>query len=1032
MNKHFLTPILALLLLAKTPTGSNAQASSFEQLITYENGLPGRSITGLVQGPNGFMWISTDNGLCRFDGYRLRTYRSSPEGDSLFQNNFIRFLFQTAQQQLLLINGPTEIELFSPQTETVSRLSVSGAVPGGGILRAVQQMPDQTIFLVAENGQSFCLLELTADGLQLRWRWEGQRHTIPEMNDLNSPRFRLAKGLGGKFWLHDREQGMFLLREQAAGKYQLEKQFGASHFAKPGKGQPQPILCQFVAVDAMGTVWTTFHGQTGLFKYDTAEGSFKPSGLFADVEVTYAYQDQQSHIIFKTESRTTEQTRYVLQNRQQWEPLPMPAPGEVLFVVGRNFRQEIFLGSWQGVARMSPDKPAVTQLLSGMSPLTSIRGMAITAAGRLLLSTERKGWYISQEAIAPDNALPSLEEVRPAAFANGAKDLNPPKFSRNFLPADDGSFWGAAYQLHIPPDVPRGYLIRYYPAADSAVVYPAPYRIECMSRGPDDRIWLAGTSTLMSFDPATGSFTTLAAAKGVLENIDVNYLCLTSDGKIHLGTSVGLFSFDPRQPSPMPARVEKEGLDSRILVLEEHPAGTLWAGTAGEGLIQYDMATGKVQKLSMQDGLPDNNVCGVIPDSLLNGLWLPTFNGLSFYSFEEKAFTNFYTNDGFSNAEFNRFAFLKGPEGLILTGGIDGVNIVDGQALLGRRALPQLFLSSISCYQQQKGEVVTQASNVNEIKNITLPAKNRYLKLEYGLSDFADPGKNRFAYFLEGYDRGWNSIGSRSELIFNNLPPGSYQLHIKGANVRGQWSEPILIGLEVRAFFYQELWFWALLCLLLVGGVWALYQYRLNQMRQLMALRTRIASDLHDDVGGLLAGIAMQTEVMQLNQLLKGDAQLERIRRMSLEAHGRMRDLVWSIDSRRDRIEDLVDRMREQAADVLSGSALKFSLKTEGFPPNTALQAQVRQAIYLIFKEALSNFTKHAAGASSFHVALWKTNHTIYATLSDDGQPQAKPSTPPTGLGLDNIKMRAQQVGGAVEISRDGGFHIKVSIPLAQ
>jgi signal transduction histidine kinase len=191
-------------------------------------------------------------------------------------------------------------------------------------------------------------------------------------------------------------------------------------------------------------------------------------------------------------------------------------------------------------------------------------------------------------------------------------------------------------------------------------------------------------------------------------------------------------------------------------------------------------------------------------------------------------------------------------------------------------------------------------------------------------------------------------------------------------------------------------------------------------------MRIRIASDLHDDVGSTLTKISLQSELLQ-RKLTSDDmkSSVHRIGTMSRDVVSTMSDMVWSIDARNDTIGDLIDRMRDIASGVLSPEELSVEFNVTGFDEKKRLSVDIRQNIYLIFKEAITNIAKYAK-ASRVKVSLRNDADRFRMEISDDGK-GALQSLKLTGHGLRNMEMRAKRMGGKFETANLDGFTIIVT-----
>ena len=198
---------------------------------------------------------------------------------------------------------------------------------------------------------------------------------------------------------------------------------------------------------------------------------------------------------------------------------------------------------------------------------------------------------------------------------------------------------------------------------------------------------------------------------------------------------------------------------------------------------------------------------------------------------------------------------------------------------------------------------------------------------------------------------------------------------------------------------------------------------RLLQKLKIERLRTKISTDIHDEVSGLLAGIALQAEVMQhLGKDEFDRNRLQKIAEISRKAMSRLHDVIWSIDSRKDHLEDLLFRMQEHANDVLAPLNIHYQVHITNLDLKMGIPIQIRQDLFFIFKEAINNVAKHAQ-ASTVVVRLAQPNRFFEMEIADDGKP-ANEKKSGSGNGMQNMKMRAQRIGGEIRCVHEKGMKV--------
>lgn len=235
------------------------------------------------------------------------------------------------------------------------------------------------------------------------------------------------------------------------------------------------------------------------------------------------------------------------------------------------------------------------------------------------------------------------------------------------------------------------------------------------------------------------------------------------------------------------------------------------------------------------------------------------------------------------------------------------------------------------------------------------------------------------------------------------------------------------------AKFRTRMWQWLLvgagILFALLGYFGWKYQRRINeqqQMEEAEKFRSRLSSDLHDDVGTMLSSLAMQSEVMGLTAKEGQVEKFEKLSHLSREAMSRMRDTVWAIDARKDKMEDLLDRMKDYLADILEGHILKAKFVHSMVDTDQQLRPDIRQNIYLIFKEAVNNAAKYSNG-DTLTIQLEETSNGLLLSIHDNGVVDLT-KIKSSGTGLSNLKMRAERIGGTLDLNTDDGFKVKLII----
>lgn len=232
---------------------------------------------------------------------------------------------------------------------------------------------------------------------------------------------------------------------------------------------------------------------------------------------------------------------------------------------------------------------------------------------------------------------------------------------------------------------------------------------------------------------------------------------------------------------------------------------------------------------------------------------------------------------------------------------------------------------------------------------------------------------------------------------------------------------------NLRSMYLQ--WILGLSALLfLIAGYFTLRYNRIKneKKRKLEAeiFRSNLSSDLHDDVGTLLSSLAMQSDILGLDAPPEKVALFQKFGALSREAMTRMRDTVWAIDSRKDNMKSLVDRMRDYISDMYEDHPMKVKFTHLESNQIKTLSPEIRQNIYLIFKEALNNALKYSNG-NLVNIELKQNDKSIALSIKDNGK-VGKIKT--SGTGISNMKLRAQRINGKLEIHTENGFEVRLEV----
>jgi signal transduction histidine kinase/sugar lactone lactonase YvrE len=488
------------------------------------------------------------------------------------------------------------------------------------------------------------------------------------------------------------------------------------------------------------------------------------------------------------------------------------------------------------------------------------------------------------------------------------------------------------------------------------------------------------------------------------------------------------------QKQYMPAQLGLDDEESNAINTLYRNAAGLWFGCSyGLGLLHVSTGQTVVYNNSFSNGggnVLNRTVFSILPDTAGN-FYLGTSRGITYFNTQKKQFFNLPENHPLNKIEFNRASVLRASDGRYYFGSIDGLYSFmpsELQFLSSSATIKPVKLCNVIIYNSEQKRYRHLGPIPGGNKGLNLSAADNNIEFQFAVPEF---NRNVFySYRILGQGGEWSEYSAEGKVLVYNLQPGNYMLEVKASTDQSDNNARLYrLTLTVEEVWYKRVWVVVLFLLGAVAAVFLAIYYRLNQklkrQKALTALRSKISMDLHDDVGSVLSGLAMQSELLTYTAPEEHQPAFKEISILSREAMERMRDIVWSMDHRKDKYENLVDRMRAYAERNLSGSNIRYDFITEGIPTGKFINPEKRQTIYLIFKEALANILKHS-DARHVLIRFTEDKGSLQLVVQDNGSKMVETVT--DGMGLSNIRERARRIGGTLTAEYDQGFRVTLYI----
>lgn len=458
----------------------------------------------------------------------------------------------------------------------------------------------------------------------------------------------------------------------------------------------------------------------------------------------------------------------------------------------------------------------------------------------------------------------------------------------------------------------------------------------------------------------------------------------------------------------------------------------LWFGcAAGLGVLNTVSGTSTIYKdpfVTTESIMQNRAVFSILPDTAGN-FYLGSSYGLLYFDTHTNEFFNLPDEHPLASHEFNKMSAFRASDNRYYFGSTDGLFSFmpnELQFIKSSNKIKPIKLVGIAVFNQQKNEYRYESRNLNNLDNLILEPYENNIEFNFSVPEFTK--MIYYSYRVKGQAENWSDYKSDNKILLYGLQPGNYILEVKAStSISDDNASYYSLPIVTKQVWYKKGWVIALFLSFIIVAISSLLRYRFNQKLQrqkdLAALRTKISSDLHDDVGTILSGLAMQSQVLAYGSKGEEKEQLNEISAMSRDAMEHMRDTVWAMDSRKDKFENLVDRMRAFAEKNLAMKNITHEFIMENIESKKFIDPEKRQNIYLIFKEAITNIIKHA-DAKHVVIRFAQDKEQLILSIHDNGT--EKENTNSDGLGISNMKMRAEKIGGKIKLGYESGFRMEL------
>ncbi len=972
--------------------------------LTIDDGLSQGMINWIAQDYLGFMWIATKDGLNRYDGSHFVVYRHNPADTRTLAENMVSYIFEDSKKRLWIATASNGLDLFDRDSETFTHFThdeKNKQSLAGAKVNALAEDLDGNLYVSTNAG--LCLVNETtaANGKP------GFSFTVID----GHPYCKVFATKKGQIWVSPANDSVYTLTKTDGGITKKSMPLSISH-TTGGRKFTKEVL-SFAYDKAHGLLYMIL--PDGLLRYNEKQDNWKQmpglpinsdelsysSFIYSTGTIWIAANDR--ILLYDTSAHATFQL--ATGNEKMAQMLAHP----------HHFMKDRSGNVWIGTKGYGILKYNSRAEKFHHTDTESIVGMTENNDGHvIILKHNQLAGLFDKGTNSYTGLLPQIEK--------GIKTSN-----IHVLAAQQdhtGNYWLACDNLP--------FMLFNNKSKTAATLHVPPSNYFPIYKSLQGNIWACTSDSAICFDtngkniasygfPIQNNISFYAFIQAIHQQNDSIFWMASTNGLLRLNKNTR--SWKTYQNDPADAASLSSNMAFSLCADPAQPEKYLWVGTNGSGLNRLDIDAGLFTRYTAKDGLPNDVVYGILTDN--DGhLWISTNNGLSKFSPSQQSFQNFEAKDGLQGNEFNRYAYCKTKDGTLFFGGINGFNYFNPQEI-GKNALPpNIVITALKIGNKPVAidddkKILTKSIGMTE--RIVLNHSDNMISFDFIALDFTQPSKNQYQYKMEGFDKEWIHAGTVHAATYTNLDPGQYSFKVKGSNSDGVWNENgASIQLTILPPWWATWWFRSLLLLAIGMAAYSFYRYRLRQALQVQAIRNKIASDLHDEIGSNLSSISIfshvgkeQSEGQPVAQVLQ---KISSYAQQSMEAMG---DIVWMINATNDRFENIIDRMRELAVELLEAKKIGLVLDINDRLNQIKLGMQERKNFWLIYKEALNNAAKYAEADKVF-ISLQLENGWVMLQVKDDGI-GFDAGKPGVGNGLKNMRQRALLLKGLFSITSAPG-----------
>jgi ligand-binding sensor domain-containing protein len=800
-----------------------------------EQGLPHHMTNSLLRDANGFMWIGTQAGLVRYDGHRMVVYADGIGGESGLKGMFMKCLAEDRKGNLWVSTQEGGVQRFDPKNNTFEMVLPSSRF---GKVATLHHDASGRVWMGTETGdQGLLCYDPHSDSVVRQY---GAGGILPYIKQLHSDK-------QGRLWVGC-DAGLALINPELPDDKAIQV-FGPLW---PGEHRlPSPYV-KSIAEGPDGRIWVGSDG--GVTPFDPLKRVFgavfqhnpnDPESLIND-RVKAIHFDREGLLWVGTDrgvSILDTQTGKCI----NLEPNPKDPHSLINNYVKSVYSDPygmMWIGTDHGVSYYDPKSQVLADRRVLAPEVAAVLQKNIFA---IAMDAQRRLW------LGTTDGLYSIDSAW-----RQAEGLLQGQIVRGVLPNPDGSVWvgyerGVAWVRREHGQLRVARNLAHSGRADDLMVQdgPNPTTVNAIIRDHAGRIW-AGTWGAGIFNIDRAEADTMPLHR--LDDFHIQGFFADREGVWSVRDNSLWYGRAPEDPdaircfftaSPQPTpsgqakHLHEERVDGYNFLhcssICRDLAGEYWVGTLGAGLFRLDPEKKDAHPVQARGQQINAYIRCLLPDRQ-GHLWLGTDRGLMKYMPRTNTVISYSIADGLPGEEFNNNSAYMDADGTMYFGTTRGLVSFHPEQLDRVVHPPQALITGLRIFDEDiypNTHPEWLSSNITHAETITLPYDKNFISLLFTSLDMWKPEKVQFSYKLEGYQPDWEyTDGSRAYARYTGIPPGTYTFMVRAANKEGNWMQsPTLLRLVILPPWYRTWWAYTLYAIVSVGGIYALYLYKINRIR---------------------------------------------------------------------------------------------------------------------------------------------------------------------------------------------------------